>query len=90
MKHTIWNLDGQREYVSLPNPLWEGRVEIGTGVFLTRLYRGSRTGRMVEKTVSQWQGSPPCSYTEIGREDFAGRCEFVGIDIPAAIEAKEL
>ena len=38
--------DGECCYMSLPAPLWEGRVEISVGVWLTGLYKGPKTGRM--------------------------------------------
>ena len=41
-------------WVNLPNPLWEGKERITTGVCLTGLYKGAKTGRTVARFDSQW------------------------------------
>ena len=88
MQVTINNLQCQKERISLPAPAWEGREEWGTGVTLEAIYRGPRTGRMVIKLLSRWQGEGE-SYDEVCAEDYLGACQLAGIE-PAGIEVTDL
>lgn len=57
--HTIINLSGERERVVLPKPEYtadkSGLLDFGTGVWLTGIWRGARTGRMFIRTYSMWE-----------------------------------
>ena len=61
---TIETIRGRRERVTLPSPMWEGHVNIGTGLTLEAIYYGPRTGRMFARHYSIWQ-----------RNDGTGRVE---------------
>lgn len=84
--------DGECCYMSLPAPMWEGRVEISVGVWLTGLYRGKKTGRMVARFDSQWadrQGRTTGEYfSRIFTSDWVNYCDLAGID--PQVEAEEL
>lgn len=54
MKAIIETTNGNRKYVSLPAPTWEGRRDIRTGVEIHALYYGPRTGRIVAEYYSIW------------------------------------
>jgi len=84
--------DGDSCYLSLPAPMWEGREELNTGVWLTGLYCGKRTGRMVARFYSQWVDHKGRitgeSFSRIHLSDWVTYCDLVGID--PQVEAEEL
>lgn len=79
-------------YFNLPAPLWEGREQINTGVCLTGLYKGPKSGRMVARFYSLWvdrQGRVTGEYfSRIYLSDWVTYCELAGID--PKVEAEEL
>lgn len=79
-------------WMNLPNPLWEGKERITTGVCLTGLYKGAKTGRMVARFDSQWVGSRGRiegeSFAQIDAGTFLEYCEIAGID--PQMDAEEL
>jgi len=44
--------DGENKWISLGNPVWEGRVETDTGLTLIGIYVGIRSKRVVVETYS--------------------------------------
>jgi hypothetical protein len=84
--------DGDSGYMSLPAPMWEGKEELNTGIWLTALYRGKKTGRMVARFYSQWvdhKGRITGEYfSRIFTSDWVNYCELAGID--PQVEAEEL
>lgn len=83
---TIDNLRGLAERVTLPAPLWEGRRNTSTGVYLTAIYRGPRTGRMFARYLSQWDGSVGTTYAEISADEYLHVCRLVDVE-PAGVDA---
>jgi len=84
--------DSDCRYLSLPTPMWEGREELNTGIWLTGLYKGPKSGRMVARFDSQWvdqkgrmEGE---SFSRIYMSEWINYCEIAGIDPQA--EAEEL
>ncbi len=79
-------------YLSLPAPLWEGKEELNTGIWLTGLYKGPKSGRMVARFYSQWvdhKGRITGEYfSRIYLSDWVTYCELAGID--PQVEAEEL
>lgn len=87
-KVTITNLQGQAERVALPRPQLEcekgRRSEDWTGEWLTGLYVGPRSGRIVRRTYSIWEGSNGAivgeTYDEIDTSTYLRMCEIAGIE----------
>jgi len=92
MKVKVSDLHGNCDYLSLPAPLWEGKKEISVGVWLTGLYKGPKTGRMVARFDSRWvdhKGRITGEYfSRIFICDWVNYCDLAGID--PDIEAEEL
>ena len=90
---TITNLRGDSERVSLPLPHYsvpaDGQPEF-TGVWITALYSGPRTGRRFVKTYSCWIARDGrCAGTtirELDESDYLDYCERVGCE-PAHVAA---
>lgn len=95
---TIINLQGERERVTLPTPHFldgshnsNAYNNTGTGVWVTALYSGPRTGRKFVRTYSIWlRGNDSgrtvgTTYRELDESDYLRLCERVGCepDIPA-------
>jgi len=84
--------DGDSCYLNLPAPLWEGREQINTGVWLTGLYKGPKSGRMVARIDSQWAGLHGRTAGEHFERCYLANwidyCELAGID--PQVEAEEL
>lgn len=79
-------------WMNLPKPLWEGKERITTGICLTGLYKGAKTGRTVARFDSQWvdgQGRMEGeSFAQIEPSTWLEYCEIAGID--PQVEAEEL
>jgi hypothetical protein len=94
MVRTVQTLDGERERISLPEPIWTGRCRVSTGITLCALYRGPRTGRMFGEFDSLWQdrvhpGQAIGEYMrELDRSEFLEYCDQVDVD--PKIEAMEI
>jgi hypothetical protein len=93
MKVKVNGMDyGDCCYLNLPAPLWEGRETLSVGVWLTGLYRGKKSGRMVARFDSQWvdrQGRVTGEYfSRIFTSDWITYCGLAGID--PQVEAEEL
>lgn len=90
---TLENLRGRQERVTLPSPMWEGRVKRGAGITLEAIYYGPRTGRMFARHYSGWQShttglTEGTTYSEIDTGDYLHLCrladvEPIGVDAPA-------
>jgi hypothetical protein len=94
MKAEVKNVYGDYVLMSLPAPLWEGKAQIGTGVWLTGLYRGPRTGRTVARYMSSWVDSKTGliegeSFAMCDNSTWLWYCETAGINDPQ-VEAEEL
>jgi len=81
----VQNLHGEREYVTLPQPLWEDGVSWGTGIKLQALYRGPRTGRRFIETYSIWEdrqthGVVGTRIYEAEESEWLAACERANID----------
>lgn len=91
----IVTLRGHRERVTLPTPLWEGRIQTGTGITLEAIYRGARTGRMFVRSYSIWQRSDGTgrlegtTYAEIDRDEYLNLCDLAGVE-PLGVDAPEV
>jgi hypothetical protein len=87
---TIINLSGEHERVTLPQPEYSasksGQEDFGTGVWLTGIWRGPRTGRMFVRTYSIWassrnDGSNVGSRTiEVDESGYLRACDVAGIE----------
>ena len=86
---TITNLDGESERVSLPTPHFthhtHGQENLSTGVWLTGLYSGPRSGRKFARTWSIWQkrvgyGVVGETYFELGEAEYLHYCNVVGTE----------
>lgn len=84
--------------VALPDPVWEGHREVGTGVSLTGIYFSPRAGRIVLERDSVWDnGHGFCtgeSYELVepddpGYPDVLALCDKLGVEIPARLETAE-
>jgi hypothetical protein len=54
MKKTINTYNGTIR-INLPKPCWKGWEEIGTGIFLTAVFYGRESKRLVVETDSIWE-----------------------------------
>jgi len=81
MNATVILLDGERVRVTLPEPHWEGRCEISTGVIARALYSGRRTGRHFLQSYSIWDngrgGNTGEQFRELEEIDYLKICEKV-------------
>ena len=87
---TITNLDGDHERVSLPAPHFvaeaRGRENLSTGLWLTALFSGPRTGRKFARTYSIWQkrdgrgGVVGETYRELDEAEYLHYCNIVGCE----------
>jgi len=81
MNATVILLDGERVRVTLPEPHWEGRCEINTGIIAKALYSGKRTGRHFIQTYSIWDngrgGNTGEQFRELEEADYLKICEKV-------------
>ena len=84
---TITNLQGEAERVTLPRPQMECEVsgpEDWTGIWLTGLYVGPRSGRIVRRVYSIWQASDGGVtgkvYDEIDHETYLRMCKIAGVE----------
>ena len=81
MNATVILLDGERVRVTLPEPHWEGRCEISTGIIAKALYSGRRTGRHFMQTYSIWDngrgGNTGEQFRELEEADYLKICEKV-------------
>ena len=93
MNTTITNLNGDAERVTLPVAHWSGRERAGTGVWITGLYHGPRSGRVFIRTHSIWDdgrhmginvGERVC---EVECSEFLLACERTGATVPEQLEA---
>lgn len=86
MTKTIENLNGDRERVTLPNPIPDSSCKnFGTGVSLEAIYRGPRTGRFILHTYSIWEnrqthGVMGDQFYEVDLSAFLHACECAGVD----------
>lgn len=94
---TITNLDGEAERVTLPAPFWSGSASgpaHSTGVWITALYLGPRTGRMFRRSHSIWDrgdgATVGTTYRELTLPEMLACCDRIGADVPDAIEASEV
>lgn len=90
---TITNLFGDNERVSLPAPHYRGKAsgqQDFTGIWITGLYSGPRTGRRFVETYSIWQssrgGTTGTSIRELSESDYLDYCQRVGCE-PMHVEA---
>lgn len=93
---TISNMRGHNERVTLPTPIWEGRVETSTGITLEAIYRGQRTGRMFARYYSCWQkrggnavGVEGTTYSELDLDEYLQVCRLADIE-PVGVSATEV
>lgn len=94
---TITNLNGEHERVTLPAPHYESRAcgqsNGGTGVWITALYAGPRTGRKFVRSHSMWDRGDGCTvgttYREIDESQYLAYCERVGCD-PEHVDSVEV
>ena len=86
---TITNLHGENERVAMPAPHYTAEArgqEDYTGVWITGLYSGSRTGRKFIRTHSIWERSPGdgrnvgTTYRELSESDYLSSCARVGCE----------
>lgn len=85
---TIINLHGDCERVSLPAPHFtthtHGPENLTTGIWITDLYSGPRTGRKFARTWSIWQkrdgGIEGETYRELDEIDYLHYCTVVGCE----------
>lgn len=81
MNATVLLLMGDRVRVTLPEPHWEGRREISTGIIAKALYSGKRTGRHFIQTYSIWDngrgGNTGEQFRELEEADYLKICEKV-------------
>lgn len=88
---TITNLAGENERVTLPQPHFSdaatnssGYNNAGTGVWITALYAGPRTGRKFIRTNSIWDRGDGCNvgttYRELDESEYLGACKRVGCE----------
>lgn len=86
---TITNLNGDSERVSLPAPHFtaspRGRENLSTGIWLTGLYSGPRTGRKFARTYSIWQSKTGYgvigeTYCELTEAEYLHYCNVVGCE----------
>jgi hypothetical protein len=81
MNATVILLDGERVRVTLPEPHWEGRCEISTGIIAKALYSGKRTGRHFLQSYSIWDngrgGNTGEQFRELEEADYLKICEKV-------------
>lgn len=94
---TIINLNGESERVTLPAPFWEGSVTgpaHSTGVWITALYLGPRTGRMFRRSHSIWDrgdgATVGTTYRELTEPELLTCCERVGTSPPDQVAAPEV
>jgi len=89
MNATVILLMGERVRVTLPEPHWEGRCEISTGVIARALYSGRRTGRHFLQSYSIWDngrgGNTGEQFRELEEADYLKICEKVDAE-PAYVQ----
>lgn len=90
---TISNLSGEKERVSLPKPFFETKAQGQsdfTGVWITGLYYGKKTGRMFAETQSNWLDNKGycigTTYSELDRSDFLHYCQKVNVKVPEVFD----
>lgn len=100
MKKTVLNLRGELEYISLPKPHWQccesgrrcGREDF-TGVWITGLFVGPRTGRRIARIYSIWDAGNGQiageTFSEIDQDTYLRYCRLVGVT-PEHLDAAEL
>lgn len=91
---TVTNLAGDTERVSLPRALEDSTCKrYSTGIELSAIYRGPRTGRMFAEFYSIWDnGRGECRGTyvrEITTPEFIEMCDRCGIE-PVGAEHSEV
>lgn len=95
--HTITNAFGEKERVSLPAPHYtaEARGQSDfTGIWITALYSGPKTGRRFARTDSIWEnrqtgGMVGTRIHELEESQYLDYCERVGCE-PEHITVKEV
>lgn len=94
-KVTIQDLNANNERVSLPAPLWTGRVQYSVGLYVTAIYRGPRSGRMFAEFYSFWErrdGSGRVeghTIREIDADEYLHYCRLADVE-PVGAEATEV
>ncbi len=81
MKALVTMTNGEEKWMSLPNPIWEGTKNIGTGITREAVFVGPKTKRVVVKTYSVWQkGNSGCcegtSFHEADDQEIAVLADF--------------
>ena len=66
MNKTVTNLHDESERVNLPEPHWEGDVDVNVGYEVEALYSGPRTGRKFAQVYNRWEN--PRTHCSHGRE----------------------
>lgn len=94
---TLQDFYGNYQRVTLPAPFYEASAsgpEDWTGVWITALYYGPRSGRMFSRTYSIWDDghgrNVGTRYREIDRSDFLHYCDLVGVEPPAGLQAEDV
>ena len=85
---TITKLNGDHERVSLPIPHYTAPArgeQLCTGVWITGLYSGPRTGRKFVRTYSIWQrrnghGVVGETLQELNAAEYLHYCNLVGVE----------
>ena len=88
MKTIVTNLQGEREYLSLPIPEYEhlgkGCKDWESGVSLLAIWRGPRTGRTFIGTYSIWDNGRGAHVgyrvVEVDKQAYLRACDMAGID----------
>jgi hypothetical protein len=92
MKATVYDYDGTKR-VTLPEPFYESSAsgpEDYTGVWITALYYGPRSGRAFKRTYSIWEIGGRVTgerYEEISLADLLRVADHVGAELPDYIPA---
>ena len=91
MKVTVSNQNDEKERVNLPEPHFEthksGEQDF-TGIWITALYSGPRTGRKFAEIYSIWEHSQGVNYYELSEADYLAYCAKVRCE-PVNSEATE-
>ena len=82
-KVTVTNLNGEKERVNLPEPHFDTHKsgeEDFTGIWITALYSGPKTGRKFAEIYSIWEHSQGEIYDELTESDYLKYCAKVGCE----------
>lgn len=69
MNATVYMTNGTTCRLKLPDPIWTGRLETGTGRGIINVFIGQESKRVIVESYSQWQGEKSSCLTEYSKDE---------------------